>query len=292
MNTTRRNFLLGPCALFFLESALAADCVDAKPLRFALIPKKNTETQLIEYRPLIEVLEKILERRVVIVHATSYGAVVEGLLAGSIDLAELGPASYAQAKAQDTHITAFASFSQLSGPHTKSGSHYRSLLIVRRDKGFDSIASLRNARVSLVDPASTSGYLLPRQAITQLTQIPLERYFGRITFAGSHDRAIQTVQKGIVDAAFVSSNRLDEALRRNTLRPDEVKILWESSPISYDPFVYRGQLCQPLIDKIKQAFFLNNANLQAMFRSLNMEGFARVSDDNYREIREIYAARL
>ena len=291
MNPFRRNLVFGLITLLSWGASQGADCADPKPLRFALIPKKNTESQAVEYRPLIEVLEKALARRVVVVQAASYGTVVEGLLAGTIDVAELGPASYAQAKAADAGITAFASFSQLSGPRTESTTHYRALLIVRRDKGFDSIASLRNARVSLIDPASTSGSLIPRQAIAKLTGVPLDRYFGRVTFAGSHDRAIGAVQKGIVDAAFVSSSRVDEALRVGSLRPDELGVVWQSSPIHYDPFVYRGQLCQPLADKIKQTFFLNNPALQAMFKSMDKAGFTHVSDHDYRDIRDIYAAR-
>lgn len=291
MNNTFRILLAALAILLSLGASQAADCDDPKPLRFALIPMKNSSTQLAEYRPLIQVLEKALDRRVEIVHAASYGTVVEGLLAGSIDLAELGPASYAQAKDRDAGVTAFASFMQRSGPHTDSGAHYRSLLIARRDRGFRGIAGLRGASVSLIDPASTSGALVPRHALAQLTGIPLERYFGRVTFAGSHDRAIQSVQKRVVDAAFVSSSRLDEALRHGKLRPDEVEVLWKSAPIPYDPFVYRGRLCQPLIERIKQAFFQENAALQAMFREINIEGLARVDDEHYREIRALYAIR-
>lgn len=66
--------------------------------------------------------------------------------------------------------------------------------------------------------------LIPRQMIRHLTGAPLERYFGRITFAGSHDRAMQAVQKGFVDAAFVSSSRLDEALRKGSVRPDAADV--------------------------------------------------------------------
>lgn len=291
MNTHFRTLLVGLAALFCLGSSPAAVCDNPKPLRFALIPMKNAEVQLAEYRPLIQVLEKTLKQRIEIVHATSYGTVIEGLLAGSIDLAELGPASYAQAKDRDPAITAFATPIQHIGPYTESGSNYRSLLIVRRDKGYDNLASLRGTNVSLIDPASTSGALLPRHAFTKLTGVPLEHYFRQVTFAGTHDRAIQAVQKGIVDAAFVSSIRLDEALRNGSLRPGEVNVLWKSSPVSYDPFVYRGQLCQPLIDSIKQAFFQDNATLKNMFLKINIEGFGSVSDDDYREIRGIYGSR-
>ena len=291
MKKTSRTLLAGLTMLLFLGASQAADCDDPKPLRFALVPLKNASSQMAEYRPLIQVLEKALERRVEIVQAASYGAVVEGLLAGNIDLAELGPASYSQAKDRDAGITAFASFKKRGGPHTDPGAHYHSLLIVRRDRTFGGIGGLRGASVSLIDPASTSGALVPRHALTQITGVSLEQYFGRVTFAGSHDRAIQSVQKRVVDAAFVSSSRLDEALRLGKLGADEVEVLWKSAPIPYDPFVYRGRLCQPLIERIKLAFFQENAALQAMFREINVEGVVRVNDAHYREIRALYANR-
>ena len=286
-----KRLVLALATLLHLGSALAGSCEDPKPLRFALIPIKNSEALLNGYRPLIQVLERTLQRKVEIVPAASYGSVVEGLLAGNIDLAELGPASYAQAKERDPRITAFATPVLRRGPQAEAGAIYRSLLIVRRDKGFDSVASLRDTDVSLIDPASTSGALIPRHGFARLTGIPLERYFRRVTYAGSHDRAIESVRKGTVDAAFVSSSRLDEALRNGSLRADEISILWKSSPIPSDPIVYRGQLCQPLVDRIKQAYFEENPALQEMFRNLSIEGFARVSDEQYREIREIFSAR-
>lgn len=289
MMFSRSQLLVGLLFACLAGLAQAQTCDSPKTLHVSVIPKKSSEVQGAQYQPLAKALEAALKQPVKIVLAPSYGAVVEGLLAGSIDLAELGPASYAQAKARDSRITAFASLIQSTGPNTEASDSYRSLLIVRRDRKFGDVADLRGATLSLIDPASTSGALIPRQAINKLTGLPLENYFGRITFAGSHDRAIQVVQKGFVDAAFVSSSRLDEVLRSGSLRMDELQVLWKSSPIPYDPFVYRGQLCQPLVDKIKQAFFQNSTSLKDVFRSLGGEGFVQVSDERYREIREIYA---
>lgn len=288
MSTLSRVLVL--VLLLYPGLTWAADCEDPKPLRFALIPKKNAELQLAEYQPLIQVLEMTLERRIKIVYTASYGTVVEGLLAGNIDLAELGPASFVQADVRDSSITAFAAFTGRIGPFTDSGTSYRSLLIVRRDRGFSSIASLRDSSVSLIDPASTSGALLPRHSFAKLTGVPLDRYFKRVTYAGSHDRAIQAVHKGLVDAAFVSSSRLDEAVRKGGVRTDEVAVLWKSSPIPFNPFVYRGRLCQPLVERIKQAFFRESAVLQDMFRALDREGFVAVDDDHYLGIREIFSS--
>lgn len=283
-------FFAGLVLLLGLAPVFAATCEDPKSLRLSLVPDKNMAERIAEYQPLIRVLEQVLSRRVEIISASSYGTVVEGLLAGNIDLAELGPASYVQAKSRDHQVTAFASRIQGVGTHTPSGAHYQSLLIVRGDKRFDDLARLQGASVSLVDPASTSGALVPRNAMAALTGVPLERYFGRVTFSGSHDRAIVAVQKGLVDAAFVASTRLDDALRKGTVLAPEIKVLWKSVPLPNDPFVYRAQLCAPVVEKIKQAFFTESTSLQDMFRRLNTEGFAPVNDDAYEEIRKIYAA--
>ena len=194
MISNSKKYFVGLVTLFCLGSLGATQCSDPKILRFAVIPKKTVEIQFNEYRPLIQALERLLARRIELVHPVSYGAVVEGILSGSIDLAELGPASYALAKTRDPGITAFASITGIKGTYTDSSSHYRALLIVQRNKGFNSVADLRGASVSLIDPTSTSGALLPREAIAKLIGVPPERYFGRITFAGSHDRAIQSVQ--------------------------------------------------------------------------------------------------
>lgn len=285
---------LGKKLLALLVACIAAvagaqTCETPKILRVAMIPKKSSDTMADQYQPFLKLLESTLRQPVVMVPASTYGSVVEGLLAGSIDLAELGPMAYAQVKARDNRITAFASMIQRLGPNTDAPASYRSLLIARTDKKFNGLTSLRGSNLSLIDPASTSGALIPQLAVSKLTGMPLERYFGRVTFAGSHDRAIQAVQKGLVDSAFVSSSRLDEALRNGSVQPGELQVLWKSTPIPFDPFVYRGQLCQSLIDKIKPVFFQNNAASQDIYRGMSGEGFAPVTDEQYREIREAYA---
>ncbi len=284
-----------PLLAFALGLLLAArpaaagnNCDDPRPLRLALTPIKNAELQATQYRPLIQQLEKQLARRVELVPAPSYGTVIEGLLADGVDLAELGPASYAIARSRGARITPFASFA-LRKPASEPASSYRSLLIVRRDRGLDTIESLRGSTVSLTDPASTSGTILPRQAISRLTGQSLETYFQRLSFAGSHDRAIEAVQKKRVDAAFVASSRLDEALRQGTVQTDELKVIWQSPPIPYDPFVLRDRLCPALAAGIKQVFLGDSRALHGMFSELNMKGFIAVGDEQYREIRELFA---
>ena len=280
------------CLIALLPSyARAQVCDDPRPLRLALIPKKNAEALLADYQPLIRQLEKTLDRPVEVVPSPSYGTVIEGILAGSVDLAELGPASYAIAKSRDPGLTAFAAIAVRRGPYTPSGSHYHSLLITRQGNGFKDHTSLRGKSLGLTDPASTSGALIPRRSFTKAVGTPLETFFSRITFAGSHDRAIQAVVRRQVDAAFVSSTILDDAVRGNRVAASDIVVLWKSPPIPYDPFVYRGRLCQPLAERIKAVFLHDNDALRGMFEALQIEGFFPANDDSYREIRELYDSR-
>ena len=268
-------------------SATASSCDDPRPLRLALSPIKNPEMQRTQYQPLIERLEKVLQRRVELTSTPSYGTAIEALLAESVDLAELGPASYAIAMSRGARITPFATFSQQRGPHTESSAFYRSLLIARRDKAATSLAQLKNATLALTDPASTSGAILPRQAISKLTGMPLEAYFKRVVYAGSHDRAIDALKKSQVEAAFVASGRLDEALRLGKIEAGDFVLIWTSNPIPYDPFVIRQGLCPALATKIKQVFLGDTSSLKGMFEQLHMLGFVPTSDANYREIKEL-----
>lgn len=290
--TTRRLFLITALALLpMLPAPAMAVCDDPRPLRFALIPKKNVALQIAQYRPLIARLEQVLGRRVDIVPTPSYSAVIEGVVNGGIDVAELGPVAYALARARGAGVEPFASFRQREGATTDSAGAYRSLLITRRDSGLDTLARLRGRTLSLTDPASTSGAVLPRRSVEAQTGERLEHYFMRVSFAGSHDRAIEVVRDGLVDAAFVSSSRVDELIRRGALRADGINIVWRSPPIPYDPFVHRASLCADVAARIRAVFLGNTAGLQEMFRELDVSGFAPVSDADYRGIHELFATQ-
>lgn len=283
---------LFPLLLLLALPALAASrpsqCEVPRELRLALVPIKNIHTQARQYRPLIRALEQATGRDVQLVQATSYGTVIEGLLAGDIDLAELGPASYAIAVGRGAQIDPVASFKLQPGPATPTSRAYHSVLITSRNNPATDLTQLRGATLSLTDPASTSGAILPRKAVQRLTGIPLETYFSRITFAGAHDRSIDAVRTGRVEASFVASNAVDDAVRHGTLRMDELRILWRSDPIPYDPFVTRRSLCPVLQKQIRQVFLGDIQPLQGMLKELGMTGFAPATDEDYREIRQLY----
>jgi phosphonate transport system substrate-binding protein len=271
-------------------SASDAACDDPHVLRVALIPKGNNQKQLQEFSPIQMELEKALQRRVALVPSPSYAAVMEGLLNESIDLAELGPAAYAMLMDRNAAVTPFAATSGRGPAGANMLATYRSILIVRSNRGIAGINDLRDRSLSLTDPASTSGNLVPRQFVKKKTGQSIDNYFGRISFAGSHDRAIEVVQKGLVDAGFVSTARFEEALKMGRIAPGELAVLWQSEPIPYDPFVLRNRLCKTVVEKVHRVFF-NAAPLRAMLDSRGAKQFVPVTNADYQVIRDLFSER-
>ncbi len=265
-------------------------CEDPNPLRFSLIPRTDLAKQLEEHRPLLQHLERALGRKVSVVQASSYSTVIEGLLAGTIDLASMGPASYSIAKNRDPSITAFVSWTMQPGTFVEDGARfYNSLLITRRDSGLDSVAKLQGRNLSLTDPASTSGAVIPRAEFSAQVGVPLQDYFGQVTFSGSHDRSVEVLRKGYVDAAFVASEHLDEVIRQGRIKASEIQVLWKSRPIPHDPFVFRGKLCPDLQDKIRRAFLSESPEIKKMLTNRKAQRFIPVSDEDYKALRGILA---
>ncbi|MBT9538349.1 phosphate/phosphite/phosphonate ABC transporter substrate-binding protein [Thiobacillus sp.] len=271
-----------------LAHAAAPACDDPTPLRFSLIPRTDLAQQLEDHRPLLQHLERALGRKIMVVQPSSYSTVIEGLLAGTIDLASMGPASYSIAKNRDPSITAFVTWTMQGGTFVKAGAHtYRSLLIVRRDSGLKDIADLQGRSVSLTDPASTSGAVIPSGEFGGQVGKRLKNYFGRVTFSGSHDRSIEVVKKGYADAAFVASEHLDEAIHQGRINAREIRVLWQSRPIPHDPIVFRGKLCPELRKRISQAFLADSPDVRAMLANVRGERFIPVTDADYQHLRDL-----
>ncbi len=270
--------------LFFMTigaTAQAQTCKNPQTLRLAVIPQIKNQKVVEHYDALVSSLKKELSRNVILVPMRSYSAVIEGLLNQSIDLAELGPGSYALAKQHGAEITVFASLHKRTD--SNSPDNYSSVLITKGNSDIQSFKELQGSSLSLVDPVSTSGGLVPRLFVQRKTGMPLETWFGRVVFSGTHDAAIEAVLTGRVTAAFVSDTLLEEKGVSGQPIKNLLRVLWRSEPIPVDPFVYQTGLCDFVKRMIEQAFFEPSEDLQRFFSWRNMQGFVPASKSDYRQ---------
>jgi phosphonate transport system substrate-binding protein len=293
MNIARSRRSLVPLLLLgwlglHAGAVTGAECENPAMLRISIIPSGDLKKDMLAHQPLVQELRAALGIPVEIYVPPSYGAVVEGLLSGAIQLARLGPASYVAAKKADPQLTAFASFEHKANAYQQAGAFYHSLLIVRADSGIGNIAAVRGKRVALVDPQSTSGALIPRHVFARQAGQPLESYFGQIGYTGSHVQSVSRVLDGRADAAFVGSVNLAAAIT-DPAAMQKVRVIWRSQAFPLDPFVYRGQLCEGLKKKIRSVFLKGDGARQAAVLE-NIDGvrFVPISDQDYQAVRDIY----
>lgn len=279
------------CSLATGARAQGQKCETPQSIRFSTIPVGDLETDLRRYQPLFKRIEELTGKPVTVVRPSSYASVVEGLMGGSIDIARLGPATYVDARDGDEQITAFATTERLKGEFQVKGPYYNALLVVLASSRHRDIDSLKGARLALTDPASTSGSLLPRQQFAPRVGMPLEKYFATLSFSGSHAKSVVALARGDVDAAFIASTQLEDAHVAGTLPASRVRVLWTSAPIPHDPFVYRGQLCDPLRRQIRAAFLGDQAtrSLRPLLDGFNAARFVAVDDSHYAGIRQLLA---
>ena len=275
-----------------LAAPAAAECENPETLTFSMIPTEDTAAELQLYQPLIRHLSAMTGKDIDFYSPTSYASVMEAIASGWVDIAVLGPASYTLAKAQNDDMVVFATYSRHAGHMQEEGPGYRANLISRADSGIVTIEDSRGATLGLVDPASTSGHLLPMVAFAGETGEDLEDFYGRIVYTGGHDLSALAVLEGRVDVAFVATHRFDNVVDRGDITLDDVNILWRSAVVPQDPFVFRTTLCDDLRESIAQAFLTANEvpEVAPYFEAINSPRFVAMQDSDYDLIRQLQAA--
>lgn len=133
--------------------------------------------------------------------ATDYTALVEAMRAGRVDFAFLPPFSFVKAEE-------IAKARVLMKAVRKGQSGFYSGIIVRSDKGFNKIEDLKGKNIAWTDPASSSGFIVPKAALITKKKIDADTFFGKQVYAGSHDALVLAVLNGTVDAGATFVNDL------------------------------------------------------------------------------------
>jgi phosphonate transport system substrate-binding protein len=271
--------------------ALAQACENPKVLRFSIIPTQESIRELTLYKPVIDILSKNTGKKIEFYMPTSYSSVVEALLGKWVDVAVLGPESYVIAKNQGAVIDVFTTYSKKKDGVQEAGPGYKSLLISKKGSKFTTVESTKGSVMLLVDPASTSGGLIPEtQFGANVVKMPLKQYYSRVAFSGGHDLSTLAVFDGKADVAFVASHRYMNAIEasKGRMKTDDFNVLWSSTLLPQDPFVYRSTLCPELKAQILQTFVNLDQSPEGKkyLDNVDADRFVPMKDSDYNVIRE------
>jgi len=273
------------------QRALAQACEDPKVLRFSIIPTQESVRELTLYKPVLDLLSKNTGKKIEFYMPTSYSSVVEALLGKWVDVAVLGPESYLIAKSQGAVIDVFATYYKKKDGVQEAGPGFKSILITKKGSKFTSLDSVKGSVMLLVDPASTSGSLIPESIFGgKVVKMPLKQYFSKVAFSGGHDLSTIAIFDGKADAAFVATHRFMNTLTasKGKMKVEDFNILWTSPLIPQDPFVYRSTLCPELKAKIQQTFVTLDQTPEGKkyLDNVDAEKFVAMKDSDYDVIRE------
>ena len=213
----------------------------------AAVPAEQ-DAQLVEsYRVTAEILAAELGIEVEFFQAADYAGVIEALIANRVDLAQFGPFSYVLAKARGAEADVVGVMT--GGPDEEPG--YQSYLFARADNdAVNAIGDIVGKTLCLVDPASTSGYLVPTALMLENGINPDEDL--NILVAGGHDTSVLETAAGTCDAGFAFDDMVDSILiDAGQIEEGELKIVQKSFVIAGSPMAMRTGLPQSLQDEIR-----------------------------------------
>ena len=278
----------------------SSGCLDskAKPpddetvgtLKIGLIPTEDQIEMLKKFGPVQEYLETELGMNIETFTATDYTSVIEAMRADKIDVAFFGPFSYVLAAEQ-----AEAEAIVTGGTEAGDVATYQSCIVTHPDSGItcieDLLANASETTFSFVDPASTSGNLIPRGYLLSMGVDP-DTDFKTCMFAGGHDASGLAVKSGNVDAGAIYDIGYNRLIESGAATPDDLIVIWTSDPIPKSPIAVRGDLDPVLKNRIQQAFVdMPEKDPEAMkaFESKweKNEMYVAIDDSTYEYVRGI-----
>lgn len=259
---------------------------EQNPIRFALVPGQDSVVLMQNSELLKKWIFEQTHLYVTMQVPTSYIAVVEAFGSKRVDLAILNTFGYILAHDK------YGAEALLIGVNGQRSEYWGQ--IITKDPRIQSLKDLNGKKFAYVDPASTSGYVLPAKLLKD-EKIKL----AETVFAGKHDNVVTMVYQGRVDAGATyhtpAENGQPQDARRLVLAqyPDvfeKVRILKMTGSIPSDPVVFRKDLPPEVRDKLISALksFGKTPEGEKALRNLYLlTGFKDCTDNTYDPVRKI-----
>lgn len=261
----------------------AAETNQERPLLVAVSAILSPEGTIESYREFAAYLSGELGRPVEIVQRRTYAEVNDLIAQGQVDLAFICTSAYLEGAARQT-------MALLAAPEIAGQSVYASQLIVPVESSAQGMANLRDKSFAFTDPMSLTGRIYPTYLVQQLGSQP-ETFFSHVSYTYSHDRAIEAVADGVVDAAAVDSLVLAYALERDPQLAARIKIIHTSEAFGIPPVVVPAG--RPVVSSARLRRILLDMDTtpagQQVLSHLGIDRFVEIDDGAYVSARRLAA---
>jgi phosphonate transport system substrate-binding protein len=219
-----------------------------KPLAVMLIPADGgTEGGTkADFLPLFDAITKTEGLHFDVRVGQSYGAVVEGMANGQVDVGWFGPVSYLDARKR-------AGAELLAVAVENGSSTYYSGIFVRSDSPMHGLADLKGKTLAVGDPSSGSSFAFPLAMLLEAGVDPV-RDLGKIVMTGSHVNSLAAAAEGHADACAASFNSFEKAVSDKNIPADRLRPLAKSDPLPNPPLAMHPGLDPEVKRKLREGF--------------------------------------
>ena len=289
-----KKALLGAVALIALAGHVQAE--DLKEFRIGILGGENEADRLRNFQCMEDHLKTTLGvEKVSFFPAADYDGVIQGLLGGTLDYAELGASGYAKIYLENAEAVEPI----LTTVQTDGSTGYHSIMVARKDSGITKIEDLKGKKLGFADPDSTSGYLVPLVTLPEAIGGPVKEFFGETGFGGGHENLVLEVVKGTFDAGTTwgsgvgefkdgyTSGNLRKMVDKGILDMNDLVELWKSPLIPNGPIVVRSSMNDDMKTKFKQFMLDLPKTDAACFSAIqggDFTGYTEVNVDFYKPI--------
>lgn len=301
-----KNILMGAVALVGLTAGTTATFAQDMPkeIRVGLLGGENEADRLKNNACLADHLKADFGAdKVTLFPAADYDGVIQGLLGGTIDVAELGASGYAAVYLKDAG--AVTPVLTTEAPDGSTG--YYSIGLALKSLGLAKITDFKGKKLGYADPDSTSGYLIPLTQIPKDTGAPNDKFFAATQFNGGHENNLLAAYDGKVDVAVDDSSGLGDfkdGFTSGTFRKevdkgavDSSKLVevWRSPLIPNGPIVYRTALGDAFGKKLVDSYnniAATDMKCMSAVEGGDFKGYSPVKPEFYQAIIDVRKATI
>jgi phosphonate transport system substrate-binding protein len=298
-----RKIFLGAVSIFAMAMG-AAQAQDLKEFRVGILGGENESDRLRNYQCFADHIKDVLGvEKVSLFPAADYDGVIQGLLGGTLDYAELGASAYAKVYLEDKDAVQPI----LTTVQTDGSTGYHAVMVARADSGIKTLADMKGKKLGFADPDSTSGYLVPVTSLPKDIGTDVKSYFASTGFGGGHEQLVLEVLKGTFDAGTTwasgvgdfndgySSGNLRKMVDKGVLKMDDLVELWKSPLIPNGPLVLRTSIDADAKQKITDFLTKLPETDPACFSAIqggDFKGYSPVTPEFYQAIIDARKAKI
>jgi phosphonate transport system substrate-binding protein len=278
MSVSRRTAIAAVVSACCVASSAAPAAAQQK-LRFAVGPFQPTASDTRKaYEPFFRHIAEKLGRDYELVVTNDWAGIAVALANRQVDVAWMGPWGYVLAHAEGGG-EAIATVKYNGKPS------YHAVIVSRPDLALARWPEdAKGLRLSLADVGSTSGWLVPTHWFRSKGIDP-KTYF-RYRDGASHAAQVLSVVNGQTDLASDYDRNLNVFIARGTVKPDQIKIVWQSDPLPNDPLVVRAHFDPALTQRIQEVVLAITEEQAATLMPKNYTGWVAATHASYRLIED------